>query len=150
MKHKNYLLLIILFCQINFSSAQQNINPVSPELYEIQDKTEIIKQIINDPVNASKRVEYPLQNNYFKPYLQSQAKSNTLTTDITPPSDPSNFIVTTSSIFSVGVSFTPSVDPESGISYYAFAIGTAPGLSNIRYWQSLGTNTYAGSFSLKN
>lgn len=147
---KNICIFIFLFCLNPVVNAQPIASPVPSAIYDLENKTASIKAEINNPSNASMRTEYPLQDYYHVPNLTSHAKTNTLIADITPPSDPSNLVATTSGIFSVYVRFNASVDVESGINYYAFAIGTAPGLSNIRYWQSLGTNTVTQSFSLKN
>ncbi len=139
--------LIFIFTCIIASGQQKNIPDLS-ELQEADIRTFRIKSTFNDPANAGMHVEYPLQDYYHKPFLSAPAFTNSLIADVTPPSDPSNFVVHTSGTFSVYVEFDPSADPESGISYYAFAIGTAPGLTNIRYWQSLGTSTTTQSFSL--
>jgi len=45
--------------------------------------------------------------------------------------------------------WTASTDPESGILYYTYAIGSQPGLGDIRWWQVVGniTHSYASSLA---
>ena len=69
--------------------------------------------------------------------------------DSTPPSPPTNLIVKTSGLFGLSGSWDASVDPESSISYYAYAIGTGTTEeeeTSIKWWQSTGseTNFHAG------
>ena len=72
---------------------------------------------------------------------------NPLVTDVTPPTSPTTITATANSIFSINANWDDSVDPESGISYYAFAIGTSSSgditsLANVRWWQvANGTST---------
>lgn len=143
---KTLLLLIIHF--VSSHGFSQQIAPVSPLLYETDIRTERIKSIINDPTNRNRRVEYPIQDYYHKPFLSQPSISTLQFVDTTPPLAPTNLVATTSGIASIYLQFNPSSDPETGISYYAFAIGTTTGSTNIRYWQSLGTNTITQSFSL--
>jgi hypothetical protein len=66
--------------------------------------------------------------------------------DVTPPTAPGNFQAFTSGLFRIAASWSHSVDPESGIDYYAFAIGTGTTTdteANVRWWQSTGTGTKA-------
>ena len=138
------ILFPFLFCFWCSGIFAQSINPVSPDLQQIDARTEKIKVIINSTDNP---VEYPLQEYYHKPVLAVNFPLIRIA-DTTPPSAPSGLVATTSGIASVYLQFNPSSDPESGISYYAFAIGTTPNSTNIRYWQSLGTATITQSFSL--
>jgi hypothetical protein len=142
---REYLFLLLLCCFCFEAISQQQVAPVSPLLEKIDARTEKIKAAIN---NSGTPVEYPIQDFYHKPVLASRPLRFSLLVDTTPPTDPSLLVGTTSGIASVYLQFNPSSDPESGISYYAFAIGTAAGLSDVRYWQSLGTATTTQSFSL--
>ena len=57
--------------------------------------------------------------------------------DPTPPTPPGNVVATNESMHIVLTSWDASEDPESGIEWYAFGVGTEPGLADIRYWQAV-------------
>ncbi|MGB0384639.1 MAG: hypothetical protein ACPGWR_07430 [Ardenticatenaceae bacterium] len=64
--------------------------------------------------------------------------------DSTPPSNPSNLVVENGGLFALSGSWNASFDPESGIQYYAYAIGTGTTQeeqANVKGWQSTGTAT---------
>lgn len=65
--------------------------------------------------------------------------------DTTPPSPPRNVTIYRESIHSYFGRWEEAEDPESGISYYAFAIGTEPGEADLHWWQS--TGLYLSSYS---
>ncbi|MBI3940339.1 MAG: DUF11 domain-containing protein [Acidobacteria bacterium] len=78
------------------------------------------------------------------PQLPSRAIQNpNVLNDTTAPTLPQNLAVRTSGLFGFSANWSPSSDAESGISYYAYAIGTgATGSTeaNVKYWQSVGNN----------
>jgi hypothetical protein len=62
-----------------------------------------------------------------------------LVADSTPPTPPGDLVAESSGYFLISGRWSPSVDPESGIDHYAFAIGTGTSSeteSNVRGWQS--------------
>ena len=67
--------------------------------------------------------------------------------DTTPPTPPESLQVFRESIHSIFAVWRPASDPESGIDYYAFALGTTPGAGDITWWQSTGLSlkSYAKS-----
>ncbi|MCX6376725.1 MAG: hypothetical protein NTU88_11955, partial [Armatimonadetes bacterium] len=70
------------------------------------------------------------------------AKTSVFKVDSTPPTKPV-VNVSTRSVKkggSVTVNWSGR-DPESGIDVYQYAVGTAPGRSNVRNWTSVGTRT---------
>ena len=61
--------------------------------------------------------------------------------DSTPPGPPGNLVATSAQLSDLTAHWDPAVDPESGIGYYAFAVGTNPSsaagpLDNVRGWQA--------------
>src|SRR5262245_48613066 len=61
--------------------------------------------------------------------------------DLTPPGPPGNLVATSAQLSSLSARWDAVQDPESGIGYYAFAIGTNPSsaagpLDNVRGWQA--------------
>jgi hypothetical protein len=66
--------------------------------------------------------------------------------DVTPPSPPRNVNVTAAGLFQLDMRWEPAMDAESGIKYYAYAVGTGTSATteaNIYWWQSVGVNTKA-------
>lgn len=64
--------------------------------------------------------------------------------DSTPPTAPGSLSAQSSGLFVISTSWSASVDADSSIDYYAFAIGTGTTPSteaNVRYWQSNGLRT---------
>ena len=62
-------------------------------------------------------------------------------TDPTAPTPPGSLVAQSSGLFVISATWSASVDADSGIDYYAFAIGTGttPATeANVRYWQSNG------------
>lgn len=79
----------------------------------------------------------------------SRAKPQVAFSDTTPPSRPESLQVFHESIHSIFSRWKEAVDPESGIAYYAFSFGSAPGEADIRWWQSTGLNLESYSQSMK-
>ena len=68
--------------------------------------------------------------------------------DLTPPSPPQNLKVVTESMHSIMASWDSASDTESGISGYAFAIGSDSNEANLYGWQSTGSALNVGGISL--
>lgn len=69
--------------------------------------------------------------------------------DTTPPTPPGNVTVFRESIHSLFGRWEEASDPESGISYYAYAIGSEPGEGDIRWWQSTGLSLSSYGTSMR-
>ncbi|MFH1245127.1 MAG: hypothetical protein V1662_01430 [Candidatus Omnitrophota bacterium] len=51
------------------------------------------------------------------------------------PTTPSNVVAVNENMNTVLITWDASEDPESGISYYVFGVGTTPGEADIKWWQ---------------
>ncbi|HEX3044916.1 MAG TPA: S8 family serine peptidase [Bacillota bacterium] len=88
-------------------------------------------------------------------FKSQMATSNGQTVDTTPPA-----LITTVNDSSgadsqftrystqLAANWTPSADPESGVVKYYYAIGTAPGLTDVKGWTDNGLKTTAGRTGL--
>ena len=151
MSYKSIFLLLVFFIYLKTYSQESSFLPVSSNENELKIRTGFIKNNIEKLANESEvKLEYPIQSYYYAPYLSSNASRFLLSSDTTPPSDPYGLIVFKSSITSVYVDFSSSLDNESGISNYVFGIGSAPNLANIKWWQSIGNSAETPSLSLAN
>jgi hypothetical protein len=125
---------------------------VAPNLKDHTGYSERVKKIRKalkeDFVDSPVRPDYPIHDYYPLLFKKLENTLQTTSNDTTPPTDPSNLMVTKESIHSIFVSWTASSDPESGIDYYAYGIGTQPGMADIKWWQSVGLNTRTYSASL--
>ncbi|MGA7159690.1 MAG: T9SS type A sorting domain-containing protein [Bacteroidota bacterium] len=74
------------------------------------------------------------------------SKANSIN-DLTPPTTPQNLRVVTESMHSIMAFWDSASDPESGISGYAFAIGSDSNGANLNGWQSTGTAINVGGIS---
>lgn len=79
------------------------------------------------------------------PVFKPQSVSTQAINDATPPSAPAN-VKAKAGLFSVEMSWDPASDNESGIQYYAYAIGTGANeaeQANLFWWQANNTDTKA-------
>jgi len=96
------------------------------------------------------RPDYPMVRDYRFPAVRQQPLVYTQAgSDSTPPVLPDSLMVTKESVHSFFVSWIPASDPESGIEYYSYALGSQPGAADIRGWQSVGSQTRTYPASLR-
>jgi hypothetical protein len=81
------------------------------------------------------------------PEIQTPERYSTVS-DTTPPTPPQNVSIVRESIHSLFGHWEEASDPESGIDYYAFAIGTQPGEADLRWWQSTGLSLSSYGLSM--
>jgi hypothetical protein len=81
------------------------------------------------------------------PKAEARPRDAIAAADTTPPSAVGNLQFTAEGMQSLVARWRPASDPESGISAYVFALGSAPGMSDIRWWQSVGTSLSVGGLS---
>lgn len=145
-----FLIFVMVFTFHNTVIAQ--IIETAPRAEKTQKATEGIKKIrrtIKDRfANSPVRPDYPIQNYYQPPTGRTTARLFSAVNDTTPPNAPTELTVVTESIHSIFASWTAATDPESGIDYYAYGIGSQPGAADIRWWQSTGQQTGAYGLSL--
>ncbi|MFQ5865564.1 MAG: FlgD immunoglobulin-like domain containing protein, partial [bacterium] len=142
------IVCILLFYSMTMAqSIKVATNPKEQVRYTEHVK-KIRRALQKDFAGSPVRPDYPIQDYYHLPFKNSERIFQTALNDTTPPTDPSNLIVTKESIHSIFVSWTASSDPESGIDYYAFGIGTQPGMADLQWWWSVGTNTSSYPASL--
>lgn len=132
------LLVLIVFSK---SSAQLVVTPRSkyqlPAVDSaIENKTGVLMPMCKPPHVHGPRTTAP-------PRQAIVALSDT-----TPPSPPESLQVVRESIHSVFAQWKAASDPESGIDYYAFAFGTAPGETDVEWWQSTGLELVSYSKSM--
>ena len=60
--------------------------------------------------------------------------------DSTAPSTVGTVVGVSESMHSLFARWNEAHDPESGIAHYVFGIGRAPGIADVRWWQSVGTS----------
>ncbi len=134
---------------LTFSAITTGENATKRHSQEIERTRRIGRFIEKQFRNAPARPDYPIQSHYKLPALLPKAFNYSVSNDTTPPTTPDSLVISTESIHSFFVSWNASVDPESGIEYYAYALGTEPGAADIRWWQSVGTQTQTYSSSLQ-
>ncbi|MFQ5753510.1 MAG: hypothetical protein ACE5HI_16090, partial [bacterium] len=143
--------IFLIFLLNSFAITQTpKLNPNNEYFLRNTKRINQIRKVLKREFeNSPKRPDYPIQDFYHLPVEKSSDKLKSRLSDSTPPSTPSNLEVIKESIHSIFARWTASTDLESGIDYYAYAIGTQPGEADIRWWQSVGqnTNTYAASLA---
>ncbi|MEE9170459.1 MAG: FlgD immunoglobulin-like domain containing protein [bacterium] len=145
-----FLTILALVAFQNSSLAQSMRIPKEPKHDEVVSRQiKQIRAILGNKFSRSEvRPDYPIQNYYAPPSPSTKHMFKVADNDSTPPPEPVNLQVTNESIHSVFVEWDASTDPESGIDYYAYAVGTAPGEGDIQWWQSVGQKTKSYSLSL--
>lgn len=143
MKIPNAFLTFSILLFSNTTIAQSiKIAPNPKKITEYSKRVKMIRKVLRKDFASSRvRPDYPIQDCFYLPFTKTKTEFQATWNDSTPPTDPSNLIVTKESIHSIFVRWTASSDPESGIDYYAYGIGTQPGAADIKWWQSVGTNT---------
>ncbi len=142
-----FFIIVIVNTGLDAQSTRPVLPP--PENTAAVEQAEQIRARMNQVFrNLSTRPDYPIQDFYIPPNRRSGTPNETAQIDTTPPVLPSAVTVTTESIHGFVARWSPAIDPESGIDYYAYAIGTQPGEGDIRWWQSVGSDTVSYSSSM--
>lgn len=125
----------------SFALAKSPIFPKQPKqtinLEKIKEKSP--KVIPSKPFDISE--EKNKKQKDLDPQLKlDQLLQATTITDTTPPIAPTQATASAQSIFNISAEWDDAQDPESGISYYVFGIGTNSSgdyssLANVRWWQ---------------
>ena len=144
--------ILLFFCN-DLLMAEVGEGKIIPSHHEtnqaLMKKTAQIRDIIKrDFGDLHVRPDYPMQDFYIMPSKVDGFERTSAVSDTTPPTNPSNLTVYTESIYASFVRWTVSEDPESGINYYAFGVGTKPDSANLRWWQSVANNPISYSVSL--
>jgi hypothetical protein len=90
-------------------------------------------------------INYAPSETVISPEFKPQSVSTHAINDATPPSAPAN-VKAKAGLFSVEMSWDAVTDNESGIQYYAYAIGTGANeteQANLMWWQANNTDTKA-------
>ncbi len=153
MRFSNFTLSIFLslffFTNTPMAQVLKSVTPPKNNSKAVQQLKNIKQHIHDEFKNRRIRPCFPIQTGYYLPVKNSSNKAAVSIADSTPPSAPSNLVISIESVQNFFVSWTASQDAESGIDYYAYAIGSQPGESDLRYWQSTGTTTRSYSNSLE-
>ncbi len=148
MVNHTIVICLVLLCYLDLPVAAQTHPQASPEYQKnIELHRRIRLRLEQDFKTSPVRPDYPMTRAMLSP--ANQPESAAAASDSTPPSPPANLEVSTESIHSFFVRWSLSSDPESGIDYYAYAIGSQPGEADVRWWQSTGINTRTYAQSLK-
>lgn len=118
---------------------QANIQEIVNKRNDKKIKEKAPKVIPSKPFDI--REEKTKKQKDLNPELKlSQLLESTTSADTTPPIAPTQVTATASGLLQINASWNDAQDPESGISYYAFGIGTNSSgdyssLANVRWWQ---------------
>jgi hypothetical protein len=142
---------------------------VAPKQADLENFTQGSKKSKAPKVIPSK--PYDLSGNKLKPHLKSPlvkpnqtssstqtlsllgTTSTTVTADTSPPVMSGSVSASTVSITTINAQWNPAQDPESGISYYVYGIGTKSTgdyntLANVKWWQVTYDTKISDSISL--